>query len=411
MSVWSRRKFFLTSLAGGAVAAGASGSTLGEISRFARNDEPEVNEGTGTGKPFAKAAQGKRPVMISSANGVHALQKGMDILNSGGDTLEAAVAAVTVVEDDPNDDSVGYGGLPNEEGEVELDASVMHGPTRRGGSVASVRRIKNVARLAKTVMERTNHVMIVGDGARRFAVAEGFEEMNLLTESSRKKWLAWKAASSFNWRPGIDSPEWNGKSAANRGESALDSAEFRARLADICDGDVALMARALEVIRHPVTGTINCLAVNEKGEISGTTTTSGLSWKIPGRVGDSPIIGAGLCVDGDVGGAGSTGKGEENIKISGGHTIVEMMRKGMSPTDACLEALHRVARNYNNDKKKLGTFHIYFYALNKDGVHGSASLWRNGYDPGKRAKYAVHDGTEGRLEECAAYFDEVGGDG
>ncbi len=178
----------------------------------------------------------------------------------------------------------------------------------------------------------------------------------------------------------------------------------------ICDHDPALMARAMEVILDPPTGTINCLAVNDKGEISGTTTTSGLSWKISGRVGDSPIIGAGLYVDGDVGGAGSTGKGEENIKISGGHTIVEMMRKGMSPNDACLEALHRVARNYNNDKKKLGTFHVYFYALNKDGVHGSASLWRNGYDPNKRAKYAVHDGTEGKLLECAAYFDEIDGD-
>jgi len=347
--------------------------------------------------------------MISSANGLHALQKGMDILRSGGDTLDAAVAAVTVVEDDPNDDSVGYGGLPNEEGEVELDASVMHGPTHRAGSVASVRRIKNVSRLAKTVMERTNHTMIVGDGARRFAVAEGFEEMNLLTEHSRKIWLAWKASTSFNWRPGIDSPEWNGKTAATGKRGALDSPEFRERLADICEHDEALMARAIKVIADPPTGTINCLAVNDKGEISGTTTTSGLSWKIPGRVGDSPIIGAGLYVDGDVGGAGSTGKGEENIKISGGHTIVEMMRRGLSPADACLEAMHRVARNYNNDKKKLATFHIYFYALNKDGVHGSASLWRNGYDPDKRARYAVHDGTGAKLVECAAYFDEVGG--
>jgi N4-(beta-N-acetylglucosaminyl)-L-asparaginase len=355
------------------------------------------------------ATKGTRPILISSANGVHALQKGMDILKSGGDTLDAAVAAVTVVEDDPNDDSVGYGGLPNEEGEVELDASVMHGPTHRAGSVASVRRIKNVSRLAKTVMERTNHTMIVGDGARRFAVAEGFEEINLLTEHSRKIWLAWKASTSFNWRPGIDSPEWNGKAESAERRGALDSPEFRERLADICEHDEVLMARAIEVIANPPTGTINCLAVNEKGEISGTTTTSGLSWKIPGRVGDSPIIGAGLYVDGDVGGAGSTGKGEENIKISGGHTIVEMMRKGLSPTDACLEAMHRVARNYNNDKKKLGTFHIYFYALNKDGVHGSASLWRNGYDPGKHARYAVHDGTEAKLVECAAYFDEIGG--
>jgi N4-(beta-N-acetylglucosaminyl)-L-asparaginase len=402
MSLWSRRKFFWTSLAG--TAAAGSTSLLG-----ANGPAALPENGSGFASLFNQSAsKGKRPVMISSANGVHALQKGMDILKSGGDTLDAAVATVTEVEDDPNDDSVGYGGLPNEEGEVELDASVMHGPTRRAGSVASVRRIKNVARLAKTVMERTNHTMIVGDGARRFAVAEGFEEMNLLTEHSRKIWLAWKASTSFNWRPGIDSPEWNGK-AASRGKNPLDAKDFRARLADICGDDQALMARALEVIKDPPTGTINCLAVSDKGEISGTTTTSGLSWKIPGRVGDSPIIGAGLYVDGDVGGAGSTGKGEENIKISGGHTIVEMMRKGMSPTDACLEALHRIARNYNNDKKKLGTFHIYFYALNKDGVHGSASLWRNGYEPNKRAKYAVHDGTEGHLEDCAAYFDEVSG--
>ncbi|HEY6126651.1 MAG TPA: N(4)-(beta-N-acetylglucosaminyl)-L-asparaginase [Candidatus Acidoferrum sp.] len=399
MSRWSRRRFFLTSIAGTAAAASA-----GNLFAESKSTEPEISQAPGAG------TKGTRPIMISSANGVHALQKGMNILKSGGDTLDAAIAAVTVVEDDPNDDSVGYGGLPNEEGEVELDACVMHGPTRRAGSVASVRRIKNPAKLAKTVMERTNHTMIVGDGARRFAVAEGFEEMNLLTEHSRKIWLAWKASTSFNWRPGIDSPEWNGKTAANGRRSALSSSEFRERLADICENDEALMARAIEVIADPPTGTINCLAVNEKGEISGTTTTSGLSWKIPGRVGDSPIIGAGCYVDGDVGGAGSTGKGEENIKICGGHTIVEMMRKGMSPTDACLEAMHRVARNYNNDKKKLGTFHIYFYALNKDGVHGSASLWRNGYEAGKRAKYAVHDGAEGKLMDCAAYFDEIGGD-
>ena len=398
MGLWSRRRFFLTSLAGTAAA--------GTTNLFAA---PKLEADSFVSQTSSAGMKGTRPIMISSANGVHALQKGMDILKSGGDTLDAAVAAVTIVEDDPNDDSVGYGGLPNEEGEVELDASVMHGPTHRAGSVASVRRIKNVSRLAKTVMERTNHTMIVGGGAQRFAVAEGFEELNLLTDHSRKIWLAWKASTSFNWRPGIDSPEWNGKTTSTGWRGALDSPEFRERLADICEHDEVLMARAIEVIADPPTGTINCLAVNEKGDISGTTTTSGLSWKIPGRVGDSPIIGAGLYVDGDVGGAGSTGKGEENIKICGGHTIVEMMRKGMSPTDSCLEALHRVARNYNNDKKKLGTFHIYFYALNKDGVHGSASLWRNGYDPSKHARYAVHDGKEAKLVECAAYFDEIGG--
>ena len=379
MELWSRRKFFLTSLAGSAVAS--AGKLFGR---------PPLNNGDAPALAgVTSAAQAKRPLIISSANGLHALGAGMDILKKGGDTLDAVVAAVTIVEDDPNDDSVGYGGLPNEEGEVELDASVMHGPTHRAGSVASVRRIKNVSRLAKTVMEKTNHVMIVGDGARRFAVAEGFEEMNLLTEHSRKIWLAWKAASSMNWRPGIDSPEW------------------KEHVSAIFDGDEKQIAYAEHVIAHPPTGTIPCMAVDAQGDISATTTTSGLSWKIPGRVGDSPIIGAGCCVDNEVGAAGSTGKGEENIKISGGHTIVEMMRRGKSPEEACLEALARIARNYGNDKKKLSTFHIFFYALNKDGVHGAASLWRNHYEEKQHSVYAVHDGTEARLVECKPFFDEI----
>jgi N4-(beta-N-acetylglucosaminyl)-L-asparaginase len=379
MEIWSRRKFFLTSLAG-SFAAGAR--------KLLGNSLP-ANEAASR----AASLPGTRPIIISSANGLHALDKGMDILRKGGDTLDAAVAVVTVVEDDPNDDSVGFGGLPNEEGEVELDASVMHGPTHRAGSVAAVRRIKNVARLAQTVMEKTNHVMMAGDGARRFAVAEGFEDMNLLTEHSRKIWLAWKASSSMNWRPGIDSPEWNQHVRA------------------IFDQDEAKIAYAERVIAHPPTGTIPCMAVNEKGDISATTTTSGLAWKIPGRVGDSPIIGAGCCVDNEVGAAGSTGKGEENIKISGGHTIIEMMRRGKSPEEACLEALGRIARNYNNDKRKLGTFHIFFYALNKDGVPGAASLWRNHYEEQGHSVYAVHDGTQARLAECKPFFDEINAHG
>jgi N4-(beta-N-acetylglucosaminyl)-L-asparaginase len=385
MDRWTRRKFFLTTLAGSTFASASKlfGKTL------------ELTDGSSRDPRLLDAAPvaGTRPLIISSANGLNALDKGMQILKSGGDTLDAAVAAVTVVEDDPNDDSVGYGGLPNEEGEVELDASVMHGPTRRAGSVASVRRIKNVSRLAKTVMERTNHVMIVGDGARRFGVAEGFEEMNLLTEHSRKIWLAWKAKTSFNWRPGTDSPEW------------------KDYVAVLFDHDPEKIAYAMRVITYPPTGTINCLAVNAKGEVSGTTTTSGLAWKIPGRVGDSPVIGAGLYVDGDVGGAGSTGKGEENIRISGGHTIVEMMRKGMKPDNACLEALGRVVHNYNGDKTRLSTFNLRFYAVNKDGEYGSASLWKKNNAEGKEAMFAVQDGTQARLVPCKTFFDESGREG
>ena len=385
MSLWSRRKFFLTSLASGAAAGAAN--LLGNAAP-AKASSPS----TANSAPLAPAAQGTKPLIISSANGLHALDKGMAILKSGGDTLDAVIAAVTVVEDDPNDTSVGYGGLPNEDGVVELDASCMHGPTARAGSVASVRNIKNVARLAKTVMENTNHVMIVGDGARRYAVDEGFEEMNLLTDKSRKIWLAWKASSSMNWRPGIDSPEW------------------KEHMTKLFDGDEKEIAFAEHVIAHPPTGTIPCMAINEKGDISATTTTSGLAWKIAGRVGDSPIIGAGCCVDNEVGAAGSTGKGEENIKISGGHTIIEQMRQGKSPKDACLEALARIAHNYKNDKKKLSTFHIFFYAINKDGVHGAASLWKNTYDRSKHSSYAVHDGTSAKLMDCAPFFDDVGGD-
>jgi N4-(beta-N-acetylglucosaminyl)-L-asparaginase len=336
------------------------------------------------------AAQGTRPLIISSRNGLNALTLGMGLLKRGADTLDAVVSTVNVVEDDPNDNSVGYGGLPNEDGDVELDASVMHGPTRRAGAIGSIRHIKNPSKIAKLVMERTDHLMLVGAGALRFAEAHGFERINLLTEDSRRRWLAWKETMSDldSWGPGLSSPDWKEKM------SGLLPAQWSE------EQKAAELAYMRELIVHPPTGTINCLAVNEKGEISGTTTTSGLAWKLAGRVGDSPIIGAGLFVDNEVGAAGSTGRGEENIKICGAHTIVEMMRKGMTPTDACLEACKRVAGTYKNDKTHLRMVNINFYALNKDGVHGGASLW--GPRPGGRgASYAVHDGVEAKLVPCA----------
>jgi len=383
MTDWTRRKFFFSTLAG---AFAASTQRL-----FGAVPPRTTTAGALSARPAASSDF--RPIIVSSANGFEHLDGGMAILKSGGDTLDAALAVVTKVEDDPNDDSVGYGGLPNEDGVVELDASVMHGPTRRAGAVASVQKIKNPSLVAKAVMEKTNHVFIVGSGALQFAVDEGFVPMNLLTDRSRLAWLAWKAQSSENWRPGLDSPEWKAKLA-----TLLDTPERMAWREHIED-----------VVAHPRTGTINCLAVNSKGEISGTTTTSGLSWKIAGRVGDSPVIGAGLFVDGEIGGAGSTGRGEENIKISGGHTIVEMMRRGSSPTDACLEALHRVARNYQAFPERLKQFHIQFYALNKHGEYGAGSLWGK-HPNGNRVHYAVHDGTKAQLLPTTPLFDEVGGD-
>jgi N4-(beta-N-acetylglucosaminyl)-L-asparaginase len=385
MEKWTRRKFFFSTLAGGMA---ASTQRL-----FGAGTPSAVNAGGLTTGEAVPAPVVTRPLIVSAANGFHHLDDGMDVLKSGGDTLDAVLAVVTKVEDDPNDDSVGYGGLPNEEGVVELDACVMHGPTHRAGAVGSLQKIKNPSLVAKTVLEKTNHIFIVGAGAQRFAEDEGFTPMNLLTERSRIAWLAWKASSSENWRPGLDSPEW------------------KQRLAELLDTPEKLAWREHieDVVMHPPTGTINCLAVDAKGDISGTTTTSGLAWKIPGRVGDSPIIGAGLFVDNEVGAAGSTGRGEENIKISGGHTIVEMMRRGSSPTDACMEAMHRVVNNYKAFPDRLKLFHLQFYALNKNGEYGAASLWEKHIN-GRPVQFAVHDGTKARLVPTKAMFEGIGGD-
>jgi N4-(beta-N-acetylglucosaminyl)-L-asparaginase len=244
-------------------------------------------------------------------------------------------------------------------------------------------------------MEETDHIMLVGQGALDFAKAWGFPEENLLTEKSRLAWMVWKQSlrdpqGSNNWTDGLDSPT----SKTPRAPSAL--------LRQFPHAHPETLAWAWEVARHPITGTINCLAMNRKGEMSGCTTTSGLSWKIPGRVGDSPIIGAGLYVDQDVGAAGSTGRGEENIRVCGAHTIVENMRHGMTPKEACLDALQRIVRNFNNDKSRLEKFDINFYALRKDGVFAGASLWSAVQSKGAwvSRQFTVADNGKARLEDC-----------
>jgi N4-(beta-N-acetylglucosaminyl)-L-asparaginase len=370
----TRRDFVRTSA--------VAGVTAGLITEFSL---------TGFAEP-----QGSRPVVVSSSNGLRATEKAMQMIRAGADTLDAVVAGVMIVEDDPNDNSVGYGGLPNEDGEVELDASVMHGPTKRAGAVAALRTIKNPSKVAQLVMERTDHLLLVGEGALRFALAHGFQKENLLTDDSRKIWLRWKETMSNRdgWGPGLSSPER--RPSSSQFEDAKE-AEW--------------LARADRIIAKPPTGTINCLAVNERGDISGTTTTSGLAFKLAGRVGDSPIIGCGLFVDNEVGAAGATGRGEECIKINGAHTIVEMMRRGATPTGACLEALKRIANNYNGDMAKLRQIEMQFYAVNKRGEYGAAALWSHSVfttDRGTRREphqYAVHDGREHKLHNMASLYD------
>ena len=340
-----------------------------------------------------------RDIVISSANGERCCARAFEILRSGGDTLDAVVAGVNINEEDPEDNSVGYGGLPNEDGVVELDACVMHGPSRRAGSVASIQGIKTPSKIARLVMERTDHIMLAGRGALEFAKRHGFQEENLLTEKSRLAWLVWKESlrdrqGHGNWGPGLDAPA----------QPAPPQAELRRRFPN---ARAEWLEWAKEMSVHPPTGTINCLGLNRKGEMSGVTTTSGLAWKIAGRVGDSPIIGAGLYVDQDVGAAGSTGRGEENIRVAGAHTIVEAMRHGRSPREACLEALDRVARNFNRDRRKLEQFNLYFYALRKDGEHAGVSLWNRVERQGRSGppRYCVNDGGRSRLETAAHFLE------
>lgn len=309
------------------------------------------------------------PRAVASGNGLKATAKAMEILRAGGDPLDAVVAGVNIVEDDPDDMSVGYGGLPNEDGVVELDASVMYGPTHRAGAVAALRNIKNPSKVARLVMERTPHVLLVGRGALKFAKAHGFKEEDLLTERSREAWLRWKETLSDrdNWFPPMSGslPE-----------------ELRPVLST-----------------H---GTINCIAVDADGRLAGVTTTSGLSWKLSGRVGDSPIIGAGLYVDNDIGAAGSTGLGEANLQTCASFRIVDAMGRGATPEQACLKALEAVAAKAKlvprlRDADGRPSFGLEFYALNKQGEFGSAAFYEGG-------RYAVHDGAVNKLRDAAYLY-------
>jgi N4-(beta-N-acetylglucosaminyl)-L-asparaginase len=303
-----------------------------------------------------------QPAVVASNNGLRAVAKAMELIAGGTDTLDAVVEGVKINELDPNDQSVGYGGLPNEDGVVQLDASCMHGPTRRAGAVAALENIKTPSEVAKLVLRYTDHILLVGDGAKRFALSFGFKEEDLLTPESRERWLHWRA----NRNPDDD---W------------LDVPEK-------------------ESMAHRPTGTINCNAVNAAGEISSVTTTSGLAWKIPGRAGDSPIVGAGQYTDNDVGAAGSTGRGESNIMVCGGFLTVEGMRRGLKPTDACRETLRRVLAMTPPrllDERGRPKFSLQFYAVNKRGEYGAASFYP--------VNYAVHDGREAALRDAAYLFE------
>ena len=362
-----RRRFLQTSAA---TVLGASGA-LALSSNASARQKPAERKGVSKSQSL---------VCISSGNGLRAVSEAYARMQAGDDTATAVVKGVGIVEADPNVMSVGYGGLPNENGIVQLDASVMHGPTHKAGSVGAIENILHPAQVALKVLQTTDHVMIVGRGAYEFARAHGFEKKDLLTEKAREAWLRWKQSRSNrdDWLD-VDQMDWapDGKRISS-----------------------------VDPTTEPIPftyGTIHCSAVNQLGEVSACTTTSGLSYKIPGRVGDSPIIGAGMYVDNDIGAAGATGRGEAVIQACGAYAVTEAMARGMKPADACLNVLKKIVKNSRKQKRLTNEdgrprFNVIMYALRKDGVHGAAAMFPN-------ATYTVADEQGARSLKCASLFD------
>lgn len=322
----------------------------------------------GAGAVGSKNAHNPKPTNPKQ-KGYSAVTFAVERMHAGDKPVDSAVAGAHLLEDDPYETGVGLGGLPNADGIVELDASCMDGTEHRAGAVASLRNIQNPAAVALAVMRRTNHLLLVGDGALRFARELGFPEVDLLTPESRKVWLQWRAALS---------PK----------DNYLEDAE---------GGPIS------KAVKFPPLGTVHISCWDGKGHVGGCTTTSGLAWKIPGRVGDSPIIGAGLFSDDTAGSAGSTGRGESNILIAGAHTIVEMLRMGKSPEEACLAATKRVAETCEPRLRRADgkpDFNLAYYAINKDGEYGSA-LIHGEYGNGE---FAVCDDNGPRHENAAVLF-------
>ncbi|MDQ3069038.1 MAG: N(4)-(beta-N-acetylglucosaminyl)-L-asparaginase [Acidobacteriota bacterium] len=328
-----------------------------------------------------------KPIVVASSNG-HRFKNGgaktgvevaFEKIVKGEDVLDALIAGVNLCELDPGDTSVGYGGLPNHEGVVQLDSSCMHGPKKRAGGVGALEGVRTPSLVAKAVMEQTDHHLIVGKDAQTFARNMGFKiEDDLNTEQSRKTWLEWKRRTDPS--------------------RYLDPIKRDAMLNDVVR---QMVAEGLIDEQH-IYGTINCDGINAKGEICGVTTTSGLAWKIPGRLGDSPILGAGLYVDGDIGAAGSTGRGEANLYSCASFLIVEQMRQGKHPKDAGLEALRRIKAN-TVEKRLLNArgepnFNVNFYVIDKQGRHAGVSM----YAPNDRSQFAVCDENGARLERMDA---------
>jgi N4-(beta-N-acetylglucosaminyl)-L-asparaginase len=313
------------------------------------------------------------PLVVASDNGAPAAERALAVMADAGEALDAVIEGVNIVERDPDDITVGYGGIPNAEGTVQLEAGVVEGKTHRAGAVAVLEDIPVPSQVARLVMERTDHVRLVGKGAKEFAKMHGFETQDLLTDRARRIWVEWKETLSQedNYLP-------------------PDSLK-----------DPALGAKVREVQRHY--GTIHCSALAPNGNVGSVTTTSGLFYKIPGRVADTSVVGAGLYADNDVGAAGSTGRGEANLKNLSSYLIVERMRDGDTPEEACLFACRRIAENTQVPRllnaQGEPNFGVRFYALRTDGAFGGAQMRGSG-------QMIVGDADGVRRVEIPGLFDD-----
>jgi N4-(beta-N-acetylglucosaminyl)-L-asparaginase len=378
MSKLNRRDFVRTGAAAGIAAAARPDVLLGQSSTQTKPSAPAV-----------LTPRSVKPVVVASSNGHKyrnggdqtVVEKAFSMIVKGGDVLDALIAGVNICELDPEDTSVGYGGLPNAEGIVQLDASVMHGPKKRAGAVGGLEGIRTPSNVARAVMDQTDHHLLVGGDAQRFARGMGFAiEADLNTEKSRKAWLEWKRRTDPSHYLDPDKRE-----ALRR----------RVELEMIAEGWVD---------ENHFYGTINCDGISPKGEICGVTTTSGLAWKIPGRLGDSPILGAGLYVDGAIGAAGSTGRGEANLFNCSSFLIVESLRRGMHPKDAGMEALKRIKENTVEKRLLNGkgnpNFNVNFYVLNAKGEYAGVAFYG-----GEKARYAVCTEKGSELAPIEALLD------
>lgn len=343
------------------IIAGAAAAASASVLAHALVPQPEPKPAPPPGGAAFEGDSHRGPCIGASVNGLRAVERGMELMKQGYDPADCIVQGIKIIEDDPNDTSVGLGGEPNFEGIVELDASVMYGPTHKSGAVASIRNIRNPAQVALLVLRRTNHCLLVGEGALRFARSMGFKEEDLLTEQSRREWQHWRENLSKDdaWLNDDQRDATVGKPFDQPGQLA-------------------------NLDREPLftTGTVHLSAVTEKGDVASCTSTSGLSWKIPGRVGDSPIIGAGNYCDNSVGGAGCTGRGESAIVNLSAYTMVMLMERGMTPAQAAMEAMKRVVDRTKEkrlkDAKGRPLFDLKMYAVRKDGAWGGATMFAGG---------------------------------